>query len=172
MQVRRGTSCRCSAFLRDLRHDFCQVCWQAADGQIAHRIAVGYGRRVRRVVWNGRGCVVRGHGVSFAGTASTSWQRLLVRARRALRAFESERTEDHSSWTLQVRLERDELDGGWIAECLDLPGCISEGETQAEAMANIADAVGEVIAVRMGSHVPDLAPDDDAPSGRELAIRL
>jgi len=38
-------------------------------------------------------------------------------------------------------LTRDE--GGWIvAECPELPGCISEGKDQAEALANIREAIG------------------------------
>lgn len=48
-----------------------------------------------------------------------------------------------------VRLEEDELDGGWIAECLDFPGCMSQGETKEEALHNIVDAIGAVISVRM-----------------------
>ena len=51
----------------------------------------------------------------------------------------------------RVRLERDELDGGWIAECLELPGCMSQGETQEEALRNISDAISEVIAVPVTS---------------------
>lgn len=43
-----------------------------------------------------------------------------------------------------VQLERDELDGGWVAECLEVPGCMSEGETQDEALRNLVDAMSEV----------------------------
>ena len=32
-------------------------------------------------------------------------------------------------------------DGIWIAKCLDIPGCISEGGTREEALANIHDAI-------------------------------
>lgn len=32
-------------------------------------------------------------------------------------------------------------DGGFVAECPDLPGCVSEGRTRAEAKRNIADAI-------------------------------
>lgn len=32
-------------------------------------------------------------------------------------------------------------DGMYIAECLNLPGCISEGKTKEEAVANIRDAI-------------------------------
>lgn len=32
-------------------------------------------------------------------------------------------------------------DGYWVAECLSLPGCISQGKTKKEARANIREAV-------------------------------
>ena len=32
-------------------------------------------------------------------------------------------------------------DGYWVAECRVLPGCISQGETKAEARANIREAI-------------------------------
>ncbi len=32
-------------------------------------------------------------------------------------------------------------DGYWVAECPSLPGCISQGETKAEAITNINEAV-------------------------------
>ena len=32
-------------------------------------------------------------------------------------------------------------DGYWVAECLSLPGCISQGKTRAVARANILEAI-------------------------------
>jgi predicted RNase H-like HicB family nuclease len=32
-------------------------------------------------------------------------------------------------------------DGYWVAECPSLPGCISQGETEEEAVANIKEAI-------------------------------
>lgn len=104
---------------------------------------------------------------------TSAWQRLIGRLRRAIRAFESDRTDTSSTWTFHVRLEPDELDGGWIAECVDLPGCISEGETEAEALANISDAIGEVIAVRMEQQLPDVVrAESDSRSPRDLAVSI
>lgn len=40
----------------------------------------------------------------------------------------------------RVIIEQDE-DGVYIAECPSFPGCISQGETRAEAEENIKDAV-------------------------------
>ena len=41
----------------------------------------------------------------------------------------------------QVILRPDHEDGGWIAEVPSLPGCLSQGETKAEALANVRDAI-------------------------------
>jgi len=40
----------------------------------------------------------------------------------------------------RVVIEQDE-DGMFVAECTSLPGCISQGKTRAEALANIKDAI-------------------------------
>ncbi|MCS6839774.1 MAG: type II toxin-antitoxin system HicB family antitoxin [Roseiflexus sp.] len=42
--------------------------------------------------------------------------------------------------TRTVILTQDEA-GWWIATCPSLPGCVSQGETRAEALANIAEAI-------------------------------
>ncbi len=39
-----------------------------------------------------------------------------------------------------IILSQDE-DGIYVAECLDLPGCISQGSTRKDAMKNIKDAI-------------------------------
>ena len=35
----------------------------------------------------------------------------------------------------------------WVAECPSLPGCISQGETRAEAIVNIREAIEAYISV-------------------------
>jgi len=40
----------------------------------------------------------------------------------------------------RVVLEQDE-DGIYVAECPSLPGCVSQGNTREEALANIKDAM-------------------------------
>ena len=49
--------------------------------------------------------------------------------------------------TLTVTIERDE-DGVWIAECPDIPGCMSQGKTKEEAVANIQEAIALCLEVR------------------------
>jgi predicted RNase H-like HicB family nuclease len=41
----------------------------------------------------------------------------------------------------EVLIYRDSEDGGWIAEVPSLPGCVSQGETKDEVLANIQDAI-------------------------------
>lgn len=41
----------------------------------------------------------------------------------------------------RVLIEQDE-DGVFVAEVPSLPGCISQGQTRAEALANIREAIG------------------------------
>jgi len=36
---------------------------------------------------------------------------------------------------------REEEEGGYSVRCLELPGCISEGETREETLANIREAI-------------------------------
>jgi predicted RNase H-like HicB family nuclease len=86
--------------------------------------------------------------------------------RRAVRAFESERTDSEVSWNLKVRVTRDELDGVWIAECVDLPGCFSQGDTEEEALANISDAIAEVISLRMEQQLPAAPTETEADGAR------
>ena len=44
----------------------------------------------------------------------------------------------------QVLIYRGE-DGFWIVECPSLPGCVSQGATRDEAVANIKDAIAGYI---------------------------
>ncbi len=39
-----------------------------------------------------------------------------------------------------VTIDRDE-DGAWVVECPAIPGCISQGRTKDEALANIREAI-------------------------------
>jgi predicted RNase H-like HicB family nuclease len=52
-----------------------------------------------------------------------------------------------------VSIYQDE-DGVYIAECPSIPGCVSQGQTEAEAASNIADAIHECLAVRAELGMP------------------
>jgi len=45
-------------------------------------------------------------------------------------------------------------DGYWVAECPSLPGCISQGKTREEAIANIKEAIRGYVAALEGDHLP------------------
>jgi predicted RNase H-like HicB family nuclease len=52
-----------------------------------------------------------------------------------------------------VSIYRDE-DGAYVAECPAIPGCVSQGQSEAEAESNIVDAIRECLAVRAELHMP------------------
>ncbi len=52
-----------------------------------------------------------------------------------------------------VTVQRDE-DGVFIAECPQIPGCVSQGETRAEAEANLRDAIHDCLEVRKELGLP------------------
>ena len=65
------------------------------------------------------------------------------RATRTLRSFTGtliRRLEEGTNNMRQAVIYPDE-DGGWVAECPGLPGCISQGATREEAAINIKEAI-------------------------------
>lgn len=48
--------------------------------------------------------------------------------------------EDYLKLSYPITLYPDDECGGYVVEILDLPGCLSEGETLEEAVANINEA--------------------------------
>ena len=54
---------------------------------------------------------------------------------------------------ISVNIYQDE-DGMYIAECPSVPGCVSQGASQAEAQANITEAIRDCMTVRAEQHLP------------------
>lgn len=52
-----------------------------------------------------------------------------------------------------VTVDRD-ADGAWITECPSIPGCVSQGQTKAEAIANIQEAIQLCLEVRAERGLP------------------
>jgi predicted RNase H-like HicB family nuclease len=52
-----------------------------------------------------------------------------------------------------VSVDRDE-DGVWVVECPSIPGCVSQGATKDEALANIQDAIRGCLEVRAERGMP------------------
>jgi len=52
-----------------------------------------------------------------------------------------------------ITIYQDE-DGMFIAECLSIPGCVSQGKTEQEAEDNIRNAIKECLEVRAEKGMP------------------
>ena len=52
-----------------------------------------------------------------------------------------------------ITLEQDE-DGIWVVECPAIPGCVSQGSTQEEAVENIREAIRLCLEVRDELKIP------------------
>jgi predicted RNase H-like HicB family nuclease len=52
-----------------------------------------------------------------------------------------------------VTIDRDE-DGAFVAECPAIPGCVSQGHTEEEALTNVQDAIRECLEVRAELGMP------------------
>jgi len=58
---------------------------------------------------------------------------------------------------LFVTIDRDE-DGVYVVECPAIPGCVSQGSTEQEALDNIRDAIRECLEVRRERGMPLTVP--------------
>ena len=54
---------------------------------------------------------------------------------------------------LSVTIDRDE-DGVWVVECPAIPGCVSQGDTKEQALANIREAIALCMEVRSEQGLP------------------
>ena len=54
---------------------------------------------------------------------------------------------------LIVTLERDET-GMVVADCPAIPGCVSQGKTEDEALANIREAIAACVEARVANGMP------------------
>ena len=59
---------------------------------------------------------------------------------------------------VHVLTRPDEVDGGFIAECPEIPGCMSEGKTEEEALANLHEAIALCLEVRREQGLPLTVP--------------
>jgi len=53
----------------------------------------------------------------------------------------------------QVTVDRDE-DGVWVVECPAIPGCVTQGATREQALADVKDAIRECLQVRAERGLP------------------
>lgn len=52
-----------------------------------------------------------------------------------------------------VTLDRDE-DGFWVIECPSIPGCVSQGQSKEDAIANTQEAIALCLEVRAEQGLP------------------
>ncbi len=52
-----------------------------------------------------------------------------------------------------VTLDRDK-DGVWVVECPSVPGCVSQGQSKKDALANIEEAIALCLEVRAEQGLP------------------
>jgi antitoxin HicB len=70
-----------------------------------------------------------------------------------------------TDYPMTVRPLTEEEGGGYLVEFPDLPGCMGDGETAAEALANAAEAQAAWIAAMQQAGRPIPAPGTDPAEG-------
>ncbi|HYJ83324.1 MAG TPA: type II toxin-antitoxin system HicB family antitoxin [Allosphingosinicella sp.] len=71
-------------------------------------------------------------------------------------------TESSSAYKVVIQPLAEDEGGGFLATVPELPGCMSDGPTRAEALANVEDAIATWLfcARKMGTPIPE--PKRDA----------
>lgn len=69
---------------------------------------------------------------------------------------------------------KEEDGGGWLASITDLKGCMSDGETQEEALSNLLDAKAAWIktAIKRGQQIPLPSSQEDEEYSGKFTLRL
>ena len=65
-------------------------------------------------------------------------------------------------------------DGYIVAECLEIPGCLSQGKTKEEALQNIQDAIRECLSVMLEDlvkHGHGAKPDIEAKEQQTIRVQ-
>jgi predicted RNase H-like HicB family nuclease len=95
------------------------------------------------------------------------WGNVFDRVVHRIRSVLPWRRRVETRTSLTARVWHDELDGGYGVEVVELPGVVSQGETEQEAMSNVVDAINEVFEAvlheRMKSS-PHAATSNHAPA--------
>lgn len=88
--------------------------------------------------------------------------------------WDKEKNALHAEIEFKVSVVEDELDGGYIVECLNLPGCMSQGDTVEEAVEKIGEAIAGVLAARFERNLraQEAAIENGTEQPRELTVPL
>lgn len=79
--------------------------------------------------------------------------------------------EHHASWALTMSVQPDDCDGGFIAECAEVPGAMGQGETEDEALRDLVEAINAVVAVRL-EQSSDATRESTADGTRIVSVQL
>lgn len=75
---------------------------------------------------------------------------------------------ERGTWNLQINVQPDEVDGGFIAETPDVPGAMAQGETEQEAVENLGDALSAIVQAKMDEQFRATDPDGGVRSFRVI----
>lgn len=76
-------------------------------------------------------------------------------------------------YAIELVPDRDEEGAtGWVAEVPDLPGCVSQGESPAEAVAHVRDAMADWLSVALEDEKPVPLPRELATHSGRFLVRL
>mgnify|MGYP001069777947 CR=1 FL=1 len=70
-----------------------------------------------------------------------------------------------------IVIEQDE-EGRYVVECLDLPGCLSEGETMSEALENISEAIVGCLKSRLKSLLEEKQLWGEVPKEGKITVQM
>ncbi len=73
--------------------------------------------------------------------------------------------------SLNIQLQEIE-DGYFVAECVDIPGCISQGSTRDEALVNIVDAISVCLEIITERAVRQLKEKPGSAQGDSFRLSL
>lgn len=80
--------------------------------------------------------------------------------------------EERGAWDMEVLVEPDTVDGGFVAEAPSIPGAMAQGETVEEALENLVDAIQGIVAAKMEEHFRALDLDVPVDDVRRFSVHL
>ncbi len=80
--------------------------------------------------------------------------------------------DERGTWNIEVVVESDAIDGGFVAETPDIPGALAQGETEEEAVENLIDAIHGIVAAKVEEHFRELDLDMPTGAARRFSVHL
>lgn len=81
--------------------------------------------------------------------------------------------DERGTWDIEVLVEPDPTDGGFIAETPDIAGAMAQGETEQEALENLGDAIQGVLAAKIEEHFRAVVVEDmPGGDGRRFSVHI